>query len=45
MKESRFQSAFLELRAREHPGHVFAPHVELKYEIGKYSQGKNFTMP
>jgi len=45
MKEDDFQSAFLELKARERPGHVFAPHVELKYEIGKYSKGKDITMP
>jgi hypothetical protein len=45
MKEDDFQSAFLELKAREHPGRVFAPHVDLKYEIGKYTKGKDITMP
>jgi|688.fasta_scaffold453703_2 hypothetical protein len=45
MKENDFQSAFLELKAREQPGCVFAPHIELKYEIGKYSKGKDITMP
>ena len=45
MAEDDFQRAFLDLKAREHHGHVFAPHVELKYEIGKYSKGKDITMP
>lgn len=45
MKEDDFQTVFLDLKAREHPGRVFAPHVELKYEIGKYSKGKDITMP
>jgi len=45
MNEDFFQTAFLNLKARDHPGHVFAPHVELKYEIGKYSKGKDITMP
>ncbi|MFM7713193.1 MAG: hypothetical protein ACKO7A_10875 [Microcystis sp.] len=45
MKEDDFQAAFLELMASQYPDRVFAPHVQLKYEIGKYSKGKDFTMP
>ena len=45
MKEDAFQSAFLDLMARNHPERVYAPHVQLRYDIGNYSKGKDFTMP
>ena len=45
MKEDAFQSAFLDLMAKKNPQRVYAPHVQLRYEIGKYSKGKDFTMP
>lgn len=45
MKEDAFQSAFLDLMARNNPGRVYAPHVQLRYEIGKRSKAKDSTMP
>jgi hypothetical protein len=45
MNEDSFQSAFLDYMARQYPERIFAPKVQLKYEIGKYSKGKDFTMP
>ena len=45
MKEDAFQLAFLDLMARMNPERVYAPHVQLRYDIGKYSKGKDFTMP
>jgi hypothetical protein len=45
MKEAAFQSAFLDLMARNNPERIYAPHVQLRYDIGKYCKGKDFTMP
>ncbi len=30
---------------KTYPERVFAPHVQLRYDIGNYSKGKDFTMP
>lgn len=45
MTENEYQRAFLELMANKYPNRVFAPHLELRYDIGKYSKGKTFGMP
>jgi hypothetical protein len=45
MTENEYQKEFLEYMARKYPDRVFAPHLELKYEIGKSSKGKVLGMP
>jgi hypothetical protein len=43
--ESFFQRKFLDYMAIEYPDRVFAPKLELKYDIGKYTNRKSFGMP
>jgi hypothetical protein len=45
MNESEFQREFMKFVPTFRPTSVFAPHVELKYEVGKYGRGKAFGLP
>jgi hypothetical protein len=45
MNEDAFQSVFLSHIATRNPQRVYAPHIQLRYDIGKYSKGRDFTMP
>ena len=45
MNENEFQRVFLALMEKSYPERVYAPHLDLKYEIGKFHKGKNFGMP
>ena len=45
MTEQEYQTEFIEEGFRRFPNHVFVPFLELKYNIGKYSKGKEFGMP
>lgn len=45
MNELQFQRDFMQFVPTFRPDCVFAPHVELKYEIGKYRKAKAFGMP
>jgi hypothetical protein len=45
MNENQFQRVFLTKMASTYPERVYAPHLDLKYEIGKFRKGKSFGMP
>ena len=43
--ETAFQREFLNHMANEYPDRVFVPKLDLKYDIGKYTNRKSFGMP
>lgn len=45
MNENAFQRKFLDLIAASYPERVYAPHLDLKYQIRKFHKGKSFGMP
>jgi hypothetical protein len=45
MNENEYQKEFLAYVSRIYPKRTYAPHLELKYEVGKYSKGKSLGMP
>lgn len=45
MKEAQYQKRLVKHLSEKHPSRTYVPHVDLKYEIGKYYKGQQLGMP
>jgi hypothetical protein len=45
MKEAQYQKKLVKHLSEKNPSRTYVPHVDLKYEIGKYYKGQQFGMP